>query len=85
MQLFDYLQKRQIHDYYYIHFQNHHIENFSWFGKIESEVILGPNVFCFVAQGLYTDPAGLEMIDLMQLQEEGATFELKKKECESSL
>jgi hypothetical protein len=58
------------------------IENFSWFGKRESEVVLGPNVFCLVARALYTDyntdPAGVETIDLVQLQAEGATFELKK-------
>jgi len=58
------------------------IENFSWFGKRESEVVLGPNVFCLVARALYTDyntdPAGVETIDLVQLQDEGATFELEK-------
>ena len=50
------------------------IENFSWFGKREwkeSEVVLGPNVFCLVARGLYTDyntdPTGVETIDLVQL------------------
>jgi hypothetical protein len=48
------------------------IENFSWFGKRESEVVLGPNVFFAVSRALYTDPDGLEMIDLVQLTEEGA-------------
>jgi hypothetical protein len=48
------------------------IENFSWFGKRESEVVLGPNVFFVVSRALYTDPDGLEMIDLVQLPEEGA-------------
>jgi hypothetical protein len=48
------------------------IENFSWFGKRESEVVLGPDVFFVVSRALYTDPDGLEMIDLVQLPEEGA-------------
>ena len=50
------------------------VENFSWFENRESEVILGPNCVFVVARGLYSasDPAGVEMIDLVQLQEEGA-------------
>ncbi len=47
------------------------VENFSWFENRESEVILGPNCVFVVARGLYTDPAGVEVIDLVQLQEEG--------------